>query len=134
MGISGLRRFAALMLLLGGLFGCALPSPAAGPPLTAAAVKNTLDSWNPNYCKVVEFYGIYKGDSASSQTAYVLIANPSDRTQKPAVYAAQFLLLTQPDGQPRWYLTGVLTHSAGLTRRQGWDNLVIPVKSPASQG
>jgi hypothetical protein len=23
-----------------------------------------------------------------------------------------------------------VTHSSGLSRRQGWDNLIIPVKAP----
>lgn len=136
MGLSGLQRFVAVVLLLGCFLGCAVPSPSASPPLTVAAARNTLDSWNPNYCKVAEFYGFYKpGDGAGpSLTAYVLIANPGDKNQKPAVYEAQFLLLTLPDGQARWFLTAVVSHSAGLTRRQGWDNLIIPVKSAAAAG
>ncbi len=60
----------------------------------------------------------------------MLIANPGDKTQKPVVYTARFQLLTFPEGQPRWFLTSLVTHSSGLTRRLGWDNLIIPVKAP----
>ncbi len=130
MGLSGWVNRAAALLLLGCFLGCAVPS-SANPPLTAAAVQSTLDSWNPNYCKVVEFYGFHREGEGASQVAYVLLANPSDRAQKPAVYAAQFQLLTLPDGQQRWFLTSLVTHSAGLSRRQGWDNLIIPVKEAA---
>jgi len=99
--------------------------------LTAAAARHTLDSWNSGFCKVVEFYGFYvSGENAAKQEAYVLIANPSDKAQKPVVYTARFQLLTPPEGQPLWFLTGLITHSSGLSRRQGWDNLIIPVKAP----
>jgi hypothetical protein len=99
--------------------------------LTAAAARHTLDSWNPSYCKVVDFYGFFlSGDNASTQAAYVLIGNPSDKAQKPLVYAAQFQLLTLPEGQSRWFLTSLITHGSGLSRRLGWDNLIVPVKAP----
>ena len=65
------------------------------PPLTAAAARHTLDSWNPGFCKVVDFYGFYvSGENSAAQEAYVLIANPGDKVQKPVVYAARFQLLT----------------------------------------
>ena len=128
---SGWRRLAAIVLLLSCFLGCAVPSSSQTPPLTAAAARHTLDSWNPSFCKVAEFYGFYKsGENPASQVAYVLIANPSDKAQKPVVYAARFQLLTLPEGQPRWFLTSLMTHSSGLSRRQGWDNLIIPVKAP----
>jgi len=121
-----LALITAIMVFIG---GCGLPSGAAAPSLSAAAAQQTLDNWNPQYCKVVEFYGFYKADATGSeQVAYVLMADPSDRAQKPTVYAARFQLLYSKDGQPRWFLTSLLTHGSGLTRRQGWDNLIIPVK------
>jgi hypothetical protein len=99
--------------------------------LTAAAARHTLDSWNSGYCKVMEIYGFYKSEeNPATQVAYVLIANPGDKAQKPAVYTARFQLLTPPEGQPRWFLTSLITHSSGLSRRLGWDNLIIPVKDP----
>jgi hypothetical protein len=129
---SGWRRWAAIVLLLSGILGCALPSSSSTPPLTVAAAKHTLDSWNSGFCKVADFYGFYlAGDNAATQVAYVLIANPSDKTQKPVVYTAQFQLLILPEGQPRWFLTSLVTHSSGLSRRLGWDNLIIPVKAPS---
>jgi hypothetical protein len=131
MTLSGWRPWAALVLLLSGFLGCTVPSSSQAPPLTAAAVKHTLDTWNPTFCKVAEFYGFYKaGDNPAKQVAFVLIANPRDKTQKPMVFAARFQLLTLPEGQSRWFLTSLVTHSSGLTRREGWDNLIIPVKSP----
>lgn len=133
MGLSGWGKRAAALLLWGCLLGCTVPS-SVNPPLTVAAVQNTLDSWNPNYCKVAEFYGLHKEGEGHSQVAYVLLANPSDKAQKPVVYAAQFQLLALPDGQQRWFLIGLVTHSAGLSRRQGWDNLMIPVKEAAMTG
>jgi hypothetical protein len=132
---SGWRRRAAIGFLLSCFLGCALPSASQSPPLTTAAAKDTLDTWNPSFCKVADFYGFYKSENnAASQVAYVLIANPGDKAQKPQVYAARFQLLTLPDGHMRWYLVSLITHSSGLIRRQGWDNLMIPVKpkSPAA--
>jgi len=125
---SGRRRVAAIVLLLGFFLGCTVPSASQTVPLTPAAAQNTLDSWNPAYCKVAEFYGFYKPGEAASQVAYVLIANPGDKGQKPVVFAARFQLLTLPGGQQHWFLTSLVTHSSGLSRRQGWDNLMIPVK------
>ena len=126
---SGWRRLAAIVLLLSGFLGCAMPSSPPPPPLTAAAARHTLDSRNPGFCKVVDFYGFHQsGENAATQVAYVLIANPGDKAQKPLVYAARFQLLTLPEGQPRWFLTSLITHSSGLSRRLGWDNLIIPVK------
>ena len=125
------RRRAAIVLLLGGILGCALPSSSQTPPLTTAAAKHTLDSWNPGFCKVMDFYGFYlSGQNSASQEAYVLIGNPGDKAQKPVVYTARFQLLTLPEGQSRWFLTSLVTHSSGLTRRLGWDNLIIPVLAP----
>ena len=124
------RRWVALLLLLGFFLGCTVPS-AASPPLTAEAAKNVLDSWNPKYCKVVEFYGIYApGERVNARNAYVLIGNPSDKNQKPTVYEARFQLLTLPEGGERWFLVSLVSHSSGLTRRLGWDNLMIQVNAP----
>ncbi len=128
---SGWRRLAAIVVLLMGFLGCALPSSSQSPPLTAAAAKHTLNTWNPNYCQVAEFYGFYQsGENAASQVAFVSIANPSDKSQNPVIFEARFRLLTTSEGQARWFLTSLITHSAGLSRRQGWDNLIIPVKNP----
>jgi len=128
---SGWRRWAPIVLLLGGCLGCTMPSSSQPPPLTAAAARHTLDSWNPGFCKVADFYGFYiSGENPANQEAYVLIANPGDKAQKPVVYTARFQLLTFPEGQPRWFLTSLITHSSGLTRRLGWDNLIIQVKAP----
>jgi hypothetical protein len=133
MTLSGWRRWAALGLLLSGFLGCMVPSSPPPPPLTAAAARNTLDIWNPSYCKVVEFYGFYQAAANPAQMdAYVLMANPADKAQAPAVYMARFQLLSLPEGQQRWFLTGLVTHSAGLSRRLGWDNLVIPVKAASA--
>jgi hypothetical protein len=132
MKVSGWCRLAAIMLLVSGFLGCALPSSPQASPLTAAVARHTLDNWNPNFCKVVEFYGFYKaGENAATQVAYVLIANPGEKDQKPVVYEARFQLLTLPEGQSRWFLTSLMTHSSGLSRRLGWDNLIIPVQGPA---
>jgi len=128
---SGWRRGAAIVLLLGGCLGCTMPSSSQTPPLTAAAARHTLDNWNPGFCKVADFYGFYvSGQNFASQEAYVLIANPGDKAQKPVVYTARFQLLTFPEGQPRWFLTSLVTHSSGLSKRLGWDNLIIQVKAP----
>jgi hypothetical protein len=129
MTFSGWRRLAAIVLLLCCYLGCTVPSTPQTSPLTRTAAQNTLDSWNPSFCKVAEFFGFYKsGENPANQVAYVLIANPSDKGQKPVVYAAQFQLLTLPGGQQQWFLVSLVTHSSGLSRRQGWDNLMIPVK------
>jgi hypothetical protein len=128
---SGWRYWAVIGLFVGGFLGCGMPASSQAPPLTTAAARHTLDSWNPGYCKVADFYGFYVSrENPANQEAYVLIANPGDKTQKPAVYTARFQLLTLPEGQPRWFLTGLVTHGSGLTRRLGWDNLIIPVKEP----
>jgi hypothetical protein len=112
------------------LLGCNLPFLPASP-LTMAAARQTLDRWNPQYCKVIEFYGFYQPEAADTRQAYVLLANPKDPAAKPVVFVAQFQRLTRPDGSQEWFLTGLMSHSGGLTRRQGWDNLLIPVKSKA---
>jgi hypothetical protein len=126
---SGRRRVAAIVLLLMFFLGCTLPSASQTVPLTQAAAQNTLDSWNPSYCKVAEFYGFYaSAENPANQVAYVLIANPGEKGQKPIVYAARFQLLRLPGGQQHWFLTSLVTHSSGLSRRLGWDNLMIPVK------
>lgn len=136
MRLSGWHYKAAMVLLLGfwlGFWlGCTIPS-AANPPLTATAARQTLDSWNANYCKVLEFYGFHKAAeaAATTQVAYVLLVNPSDKAQKPMVFAARFQLLTLADGQQQWFLTSLVSHGAGLSRRQGWDNLIVPVKEAA---
>jgi hypothetical protein len=128
---SDWRRVAAIVLLLCGIVGCEMPSSSQTPPLTAAAARYTLESWNPGFCKVADFIGFYvSGANPAIQEAYVLIGNPGDQVQKPVVYVARFQFLTLPDGQRRWFLTSLMTHSSGLTRRLGWDNLIIPVKAP----
>jgi hypothetical protein len=128
---SGWRCLAVLTLMLGGFLGCSLPSPSTAPPLTTAAARQTLDSWNPGFCKVAEFYGFYvSGQNPAQQEAYVLIENPGDKAQKPVIYLARFQLLTRPEGAPRWFLTSLITHSSGLRRRVGWDNLMVQVKAP----
>jgi hypothetical protein len=133
MSLSGWHQKAAVVLLVGFMLGCTVPSSSASPPLTAAAAQQTIDSWNPTYCKVVEFYGFHKGPESlgPTQVAYVLLANPSDRAHKQIISVARFQLLTRPDGQQQWFLTSLVSHAAGLTRRQGWDNLIIPVKDEA---
>jgi hypothetical protein len=126
MRLSGWHLQAVMALFLGCFLGCALP-PLENPPLTAAAAQQTLDRWNPSYCKVVEFYGFYKPGQSDARVAYVLLTNPSGAAPKQTVYEARFQLLTRSDGQQQWFLTSLLSHSAGLSRRQGWDNLLIPV-------
>jgi hypothetical protein len=100
------------------------------PPttLTAAAARHTLDHWNPRYCQVKEFYGWYQPAEEDSRLAYVLLANPNDPEAKPILSVARFQLLTKPDGSQEWFLTSLVSHSQGLSLRQGWDNLLIPVK------
>jgi hypothetical protein len=132
MTLSGWRRLAAIVLLLCGYLGCA-PSSSPMPALTPSAAQSTLDNWNPSFCKVAEFYGFYKSPkNPVSQVAYVLMANPSDKAQKPLIFEAHFQLLILPQGQERWFLTSLVTHSSGLSRRQGWDNLMILVKEAAA--
>lgn len=133
MKLSGWRGLAWLLVSAALFVGCLAPGSAAVPRLSAAAVKATLDGWNPNYCKVAEFYGLYKAEAAGNcQVAYVSILNPSDRSQKPVIYAATFQLLFQAGGRPQWFLTGLVTHSAGIfAKRQGWDNLMIPLSEAA---
>jgi len=127
---SGWRCWAAVALLLGGFLGCVAPSSPPGPSLTAAAARHTLDSWNPSYCKVVEFYGIFE-HHPNEREAFALIANPSEKGQNPQNYAARFQLLTLSEGQSRWFLTRLLTlGEPAMRRRLGWDNLLIPVKDP----
>jgi hypothetical protein len=46
------------------------------------------------------------------------------------VFTARFQLLTGPEGQSRWFLTSLMTPGEGLSRRRGWDNLLVPVKAP----
>jgi len=132
MKISGWGGLAALLALLAGFLGCGLPPAAAETPLTAAAAQATLDGWNPSYCKVAEFHGLYKADAAGGkQVAYVSLMNPGDKGQKITVYEATFQLLTQTDGKQQWFMTSLITHGSGfLTRRQGWDNVIIPVQEP----
>ncbi|MFI5330673.1 MAG: hypothetical protein ACHQ2F_06525 [Desulfobaccales bacterium] len=131
---SGRGLRAAVLMLLVGFLGCGLP-PAAEPPLTVAAAQATLDSWNPSYCKVAEFYGLYKPEGGgTTQVAYVNLVNPSDKAQKLVVYAATFQLLSRPDGKQQWFMTSLLTHGQGLfVRRQGWDNLMLPLKALSSK-
>lgn len=114
-------------LLLSLLMGCNLPFFPA-PPLTTAAARHTLDHWNPHYCKVTEFYGWYQPVAADNRLAYVLISNPKEPAAKPILSVARFQLLTRADGSQEWFLTSLVSHSEGLTPRQGWDNLLIPVK------
>jgi hypothetical protein len=60
--------------------------------------------------------------------AFVLLTNPKDPAAKPVLSVARFQLLTRTDGNQEWFLTSLLSHSEGLSPRQGWDNLLIPVK------
>jgi hypothetical protein len=136
-GLRELSRFAGWQarrifsgLLLCALLGCNLPFlPTL--PLTSAAARQTLDRWNPQYCKVVDFYGFYQPEATDQRQAFVLIANPKDPAAKPVIFIAQFQRLNRPDGSQEWFLTSLVSHSAGLTRRQGWDNLLVPVQSQA---
>ena len=103
--------------------------------LTVEAVRQTLNNWNPSYAKVMEVFGLHYPDAnpqGADCIAYVLLANPADKDQKLVVYEAHLKKLFHPDGAAQWYLTGLISHSAGLTRRQGWDTLLIPVKGPGS--
>ncbi|MGO9176212.1 MAG: hypothetical protein ACLQED_08740 [Desulfobaccales bacterium] len=127
--LSGRRGLCGLFLAMAFWCGCTGSPFAAPPPLSVAAAQHTLDAWNPSYCKVAEFYGFFQPESSATRVAYVSIVNPSDKAQKAAVYNATFQLLSRADGQQQWFLTEVLTHSSGiLTKRQGWDNLMVPVQ------
>lgn len=116
-----------LFLLLG---GCP-SSPVSQTDLSVEAARHALDTCNPSYVKVMEFYGLYYPDQRPPRNtciAYVLITNPTEKDQKLVVYEANFKRLLKADGQGQWYLAGLLTHGSGLTKRLGWDNLMIPVK------
>lgn len=113
------------------LGGCAIPPPER-LPLSAEDARHTLDRWNPQYSKVVEFYGFHE-PGPNILVAYVLLASPSHPEAKPTLYEARFQLLTRPDGRQQWFLTSLLNHAGGLTRRQGWDNLFVPVQKAGSQ-
>lgn len=134
MKLTGWRLKFLLVLMLVMLTGCSLATPP--PPLTATAVQQTLNAWNPTFCKVVKFYGFYQPGTNSGHTlvAYVSLVNPSDHLQKQTIFAARFQLLTRPDGQQQWYLTSLISHAAGLSRRQGWDNLMEPVTEAGDTG
>lgn len=133
MKFSGWCGLRGLLIALAFFLGCTMPPSGAQPPLSVAAAQATLDSWNPSYCKVEKFYGFYKPEaSGAALVAYVSVINPGDKAQKPAVYAANFQLLTLADGRQQWVLTALVLHSSGLTRRQGWDNLMVPVQEAAA--
>lgn len=121
----------AMWLILVVLMGCSLPPPP--PPLSAAAAQQTVNDWNHSYCKVVDFFGFHQSGVAAghTQVAYMLVVNPSEHLQKQMIFAAQFQLLTRADGRQQWFLTSLISHSGGLSRRQGWDNLMVPVKETA---
>ena len=122
------RSWPVLMEILAFAVAACGPFPTPFPPLTAAGAQQTLDQWNPNYCKVVEFYGLHHPGLTETRLAYVMVGNPQDANAKPAVYEARFVLLTRPDGRRQWFLVSLMTQSAGLSRRQGWDNLLVPVR------
>jgi len=132
MELPGGHRKHLLWLVLALLLGCSFSSPA--PPLTPAAAQLALDSWNPSHCKVVEFYGFHKPEKGSknAQVAYVLLVNPGDQRQTQTIFTAHFQLLTRPNGKQQWFLTALTSHSSGLSKRQGWDNLLVPVKDNAA--
>ncbi|MBM4285024.1 MAG: hypothetical protein FJ128_07225 [Deltaproteobacteria bacterium] len=120
------------MVLLAHLAACG-PFPGPPPPLTVAAARQTLEEWNPVYVKVVEFYGLHYPGQGEVRLAYAAIINPTQAQPKPLVYEARFQLLTRPDGRRQWFLTSLITHSAGLSRRQGWDNILVPVKGEGAK-
>jgi len=132
MKFAGWRPKLVLWLILAALTGCSLPS--SPPPLTAAAAQQTLDTWNSTYCKVLKFYGFHNSGEGAGQTrvAYVMTVNPGESIQKQTIFAARFQLLTRPDGQQQWFLTSLINHGTGLSRRQGWDNLMVPVEETAA--
>ncbi len=132
--LSGWLGLCGLFLMTAFWWGCTASPFTAPPPLSVAAAQNTLDTWNPGYCKVAEFYGFYQPEAANTRIAYVAIVNPGAQAQKAEVFAATFQLLSRPDGRQQWFLTGVVTIGSGiLTKRQGWDNLLVPVQE-ASPG
>ncbi len=93
---TGRRGLCGLFLTMALLCGCTASPFAAPPPLSVAAAQRTLDTWNPGYCKVAEFFGFYQPESSNTRVAYVSIVNPSDKTQKGGVYyAATFQLLSR---------------------------------------
>jgi GNAT superfamily N-acetyltransferase len=118
-------RFFLVVFLIMAL-GCAMPPPKK-LPLNIEDARRALDRWNPQFCKVAEFYGIHEA-GIDTLVGFVLIASPAHPDVKPLLYEARFQLLTRPDGRQQWFLTSLMNHAAGLTRRQGWDNLFVPVK------
>lgn len=106
--------------------GCAMP-PQEKLPLDIKNARRALDRWNPQFCKVEEFYGVHE-TGTGTLVGFVLIASPAHPEVTPLLYEARFQLLTRPDGRQQWFLTSLMNHAAGLTRRQGWDNLFVPVK------
>lgn len=107
--------------------GCSIP-PGERLPLKVENARQTIDRWNPRMCKVAEFYGFHEA-GAHDMVAFVQIASPSHPDLKPTLHEARFLLITRPDGRQQWYLVSLMNHAAGLTRRQGWDNLFVPVEA-----
>lgn len=124
---SGGRGIALGVAVLLGLGSCIMPQPET-LPLSPAAARETLDRWNPQYCKVAEFYGMHDPGGGQTRIAYVLLTASAEAAAKPVVYEATFKLLSRPDGRQQWFLVSLLNHAGGLTRRQGWDNLMIPVE------
>ncbi len=132
MWTTGWPRLAGVALIVFLAAGCQ-PSKSDIRELTVAEAQHTLNTWNPSYAKVMEFYGFYYPDGnpqGPGCVAYVLLSNPADKEPRLLVYEAHFRRLVRPEGTSQWYLTGLISHSAGLTRRQGWDTLLIPVKAP----
>lgn len=112
-------------------WGCAVP-PSEKLPLSVEDASRALDRWNPQYCKVVEFYGFHDA-GADTRVAFVLVSSPSHPDVKPSLYEARFQLITRPDGRQQWFLTSLMNHAGGLTRRHGWDNLFVPVQKNSDQ-
>jgi hypothetical protein len=133
MKILSWRNLAGLLVVAAFFLGCTLQPMGTEPSLSPAEVQNLLNKWNPSYCKVAEFYGLYKSEAGgATRVAYVSIVNPRDPAEKPVVYAATLQLLSRADGQQQWFMTSLVTHGSGfLTRRQGWDNLMVPLPEAA---